>query len=290
MVYYYKKKIPSIDDIVIAKVEKISEYGVEVSLTEYNEIKGFINCGEVSRKKRVNLSKLLSVGKEILLNVIQVNEEKKMIDLSKRTISDDDIKLFNAKHKSHIQLYNLFKHIYMKLNELDNPDKINEDKLYDFMCVSLWEIQTECENDMLIEKILSKDTFREILDLIDFNSLENITREQFELILTNWIENKVNRTKPELTETIKLMTYSATGLADIKYTLDYKNFPFYSEDVRKDFDVKILYISSSVYSLNIMQNDFDLIGNITINDITTMIKKEIKQRAVEKLIQNQIVI
>lgn len=290
MVYYYKKKIPSIDDIVIAKVEKISEYGVEVSLTEYNEIKGFINCGEVSRKKRVNLSKLLSVGKEILLNVIQVNEEKKMIDLSKRTISDDDIKLFNSKHKSHIQLYNLFKHIYMKLNELDNPDKINEDKLYDFMCVSLWEIQTECENDVLIEKILSKDTFREILDLIDFNSLENITREQFELILTNWIENKVNRTKPELTETIKLMTYSATGLADIKYTLDYKNFPFYSEDVRKDFDVKILYISSSVYSLNIMQNDFDLIGNITINDITTMIKKEIKQRAVEKLIQNQIVI
>jgi len=72
MVYYYKRKIPSIDDIVVARVDKISPLGIDVSLIEYNDIKGFINCGEVSRKKRVNLNKLLTVGKDILLNVIQL--------------------------------------------------------------------------------------------------------------------------------------------------------------------------------------------------------------------------
>ena len=55
------------------------------------------------------------MGKDVLLNVIQVDESKNYIDLSKRTISEDDIKLFNDKHKLHIQLYNIFKHICMKV-------------------------------------------------------------------------------------------------------------------------------------------------------------------------------
>ena len=44
MVYYYKKKLPVIDDIVIAKVINISSYGIKVSLTEYNNIFGFKRC------------------------------------------------------------------------------------------------------------------------------------------------------------------------------------------------------------------------------------------------------
>ncbi len=288
MVYYYKKKIPSIDDIVVARVDKISEYGVEVSLSEYNGIKGFINCGEVSRKKRINLSTLLTIGKEILLNVIQVDTEKQLIDLSKRTISEDDIKLFNSKHKTHIQLYNIFKYIYIQLYNKSNPTELDDEKLYDFMCVSLWEIQTECENDVLIEKILSKDLCGEILDLIDFDSLDK-TREDFMHILINYIENKINRIKPELIETIKLMTYSLNGLSDIKYALDFENFLFYP-NVLKDFSIKILYMSSSTYSINIIQNEFDIQGDIDINDLMGMIKKEIKNRAESKQIQNQIVI
>ena len=62
MVYYYKNKFPDTDDIVIGIVEKISEYGIEVSLIEYNELKGFINCGEVSRKKRVNFNKIFKLN------------------------------------------------------------------------------------------------------------------------------------------------------------------------------------------------------------------------------------
>ena len=289
MVYYYKKKIPSIDDIVIAKVEKISEYGVEVSLNEYNGIHGFINCGEVSRKKRVNLNKLLTVGKDILLNVIQVDIDKGLIDLSKRTLSEDDIKLFNEKHKLNIQLYNLFKQIYIKLYNIDVPtSNISNDELYNFMCGTLWEIQTEFENEYILEKILNKDNNMEIIESIDLESL-NIKLIDFKQIVDNYIDNKINRTKPELNETIKLMTYSLTGLADIKYTLDYKNYLFYNE-LEKDYDIKIVYISCSVYSLSIMQKDFDLIGNKSIDDAIGMIKQEIKSRAIEKSIQNQIIL
>lgn len=288
MVYYYKKKIPANDDIVIAMVEKISELGVEVTLIEYNDIRGFINCSEVSRKKKVNLNKLLTVGKDILLNVILVDESKQLIDLSKRTISDEDIKLFGEKHKLHIQLYNIFKYIFMRIKNIDKLENINNDELYKFMCASLFELQTEFENEYINEKLLSNDTNLEILNLIDFNIL-GYSHDNFKNVLDEYIKNKINTTKPEKTETIKLMTYSSTGLADLKYALDYKSFTEY-EEITKDFEIRLNYIAGSTYSIIIRQQHFDLSGTNSIDDILSNIKKEIKKRAIEKNIQNQIVV
>jgi translation initiation factor 2 alpha subunit (eIF-2alpha) len=176
----------------------------------------------------------------------------------------------------------------MKLNTFTNPNtKPDDNLLYNFMCLTLWEIQTEFENEYILEKLLSKDTNNEILESIDYESL-GISIEKIKQILDDYIGEKINRIKPELTETIKLMTYSSDGLANIKYTLDWKNYPF-AKELEKDFEIKILYMSSSVYSLNIKQYEFDLIGNIQIDDALQMIKKEIKTRAIEKSIQNQIV-
>lgn len=290
MVHYYKKKLPSVDDVVIAKVLNISQYGIEVSLIEYNNVKGFINCSEVSRKKKVNFNKLLTIGKDILLHVIQVDEINSMIDLSKRTIGDDDIKQFTETHRSHIQLYNLFKQLYMKIKNI-TIDKINQDDMHQFMCKTLFEIQTEFENDYLIEKLVNKETNIEILDSIDFDTLkdEEIEKEKFKFILDEYIDKKINRTKPELTETIKLMTYNCSGLADIQYTLNFKSFENY-DNFKKDFEININYMASSVYSIIIQQKNFDLMGNNSIENVIKLLKQEIKKRAVEKQIQNQIVL
>lgn len=288
MVYYYKKKLPSIDDVVIAKVINISKYGIEVSLIEYNEATGFINCSEVSRKRKVNFNKLLTIGKDILVHVLQVDEEKNMIDLSKRTIGDDDVKLFTDTHRSHIQLYNLFKQLYMKIYNI-GIEKISQEELHKFLCLTLFELQTEFENEYLNTTLINKEINTEIIDSIDFDSIEGLSREQFKSVLDDYIDKKINRVKPELTETIKLMTYSATGVADIKYTLDFKSFENFAELI-KDFDIKINYMAGSTYSIIIVQKDFDLKGNKTIEELNTFIKQEIKKRAVEKQIQNQILL
>ena len=288
MVYYYKKKLPSIDDVVIAKVINISQYGIEVSLIEYNGATGFINCSEVSRKRKVNFNKLLTIGKDILVHVLQVDEEKNMIDLSKRTIGDDDVKLFTDTHRSHIQLYNLFKQLYMKIYNI-GIEKISQEELHKFLCLTLFELQTEFENEYLNTTLINKEINTEIIDSIDFDSIEGLSREQFKSVLDDYIDKKINRAKPELTETIKLMTYSATGVADIKYTLDFKSFENFAELI-KDFDIKINYMAGSTYSIIIVQKDFDLKGNKTIEELNTFIKQEIKKRAVEKQIQNQILL
>lgn len=293
MVYFYKKKFPSIDDVVIAKVINISEYGIEVELIEYNNIAGFINCSEVSRKKKVNFNNLLNIGKDILVHVIQVDQSKNMIDLSKRTISDEDIKQFTDTHKTHIQLYNLFKQLYMKINNIIQLEKINQDDMYNFMSNTLFEIQTKFENVYLIEKITNKETNSEIIESIDFDidfdCIQTVTKDEFKKNLDEYIDKKINKNKPELTETIKLMTYSADGLSDIKYTLNFKSFTEFNE-LKKDFDIKINYISGSVYSIILNQKDYDLIGKYSIDDAILLLKKEIKNRAIEKQLQNQIVV
>lgn len=288
MVYYYKKKLPSIDDVVIAKVINISEYGIEVSLVEYNGVTGFINCSEVSRKKKVNFNKLLTIGKDILVHVLQVDENKNMIDLSKRTIGDDDVKLFTDTHRSHIQLYNLFKQLYMKIYNIV-IEKISQEELHKFLCLTLFELQTEFENEHLLSTLVNRETNNEIIDSIDFDSIEELNREQFKSVLDDYIDKKINRSKPELSDTIKLMTYSATGVADIKYTLDFKSFENFDE-LKADFDIKINYMTSSIYSIIICQKDFDIKGNKTINEVNTFIKQEIKKRAIEKNLQNQILL
>lgn len=287
MVYYHKKKIPLIDDIVIARVDKISQYGVEVSLIEFNNIKGFINCNEVSRKKKVNLNKLLTIGKDILLIVIQIDELKGHIDLSKKIINDEDIRLFTEKHKLHIRLYNIYKNIFMKLSNIDRPSLINEDELYNFLCDTLWELQNNNENQYIIDKLLNKDNNIEILELFNYKE-KNYNIEQIKLIIDEYIDTKLNRIKPYLTETIKLMTYSITGLSDIKYALNFILFDCY-ESLIIDFDIKINYIAGSTYSLIIEQKDFDLNGSISIEDAINLLKNEIKNRSIEKSIQNQII-
>lgn len=295
MVYYYKKKIPNIDDIVIARVEKISELGIEVNLNEYNDIKGFINCSEVSRKKKVNFNKLLTVGKDVLLNVIQVDKIKNFIDLSKRTISDEDIKNFTENHKLHIHLYNIFKYIFVKLKNFDNNKiEINQEELYNFMCGTLFHIQLNLNNDnnYINEKILYKDTNLEILNFIDLELIDNFNNlsiEKIKDILDEYIGTKINRIKPQKMETIKLMTYSITGLSDLKYTLDFKTFPEYSNLIN-DFEIKINYITGSIYSIIMEQKNYELEANINIDEAFIIIKKEIKKRAIEKYIQNQILI
>jgi translation initiation factor 2 alpha subunit (eIF-2alpha) len=290
MAYFYKSKIPEIDEIVICRVQTISEYGIKVTLDEYDNMEGFMNCGEVSRKRKVNLNKLLIIDKKILLNVIRVDKEKRLIDLSKRTISQEDIKLFDEKHKTYIKLYKLFTFVFMKYYNVTIYEEIDDIELHNFMIWSLWTIQEEFENDEIVEKILNKNTNKELIDKINYENIGvGISNTIFTNIINNYIDDKVNRIKPEISDIVKLTTLSLNGLDDIKYSLNYKNFSFY-EELQKDFDIKIMCTTSSVYSIEIKQLEFDLNRSIEIADALTMIKNEIKTRSDEKSIKNKIVI
>ena len=288
MVYLYGRKFPEIDEIIIAKIIKVTQYGVDVTLNEYGDINGFINCSEVSRKKRINMSKLLIVGKDVLLNVIKVDENKKYIDLSKRTVCEEDIKIFQEKHKTHIKLYQIFCYVFMKHSNITDYKKIegNNEELSEFMQNTLWYLQNKFENDYIIEKLLNKNDLVNLTNELDFTCVD-INKEDFDKYILNFIDNKINRTKPELSENIKLTTLNQDGLNDIKYVLNIQDYDFYQQIIQ-DFDFNINFESSTIYSLNIKQKDFDLKGEYDIHSLMNLIKNEIKKRSIEKSVQYKI--
>ena len=86
---------------------------------------------------------------------------------------------------------------------------------------------------------------------------------------------------------IKLISYSLTGLSDIKYALDYKSFEDY-EKIDIDFNIKINYISGSIYSIIIEQKNYEINSTLQIDDVIFILKNEIKKRVIKKNIKNQL--
>jgi translation initiation factor 2 alpha subunit (eIF-2alpha) len=270
MVYLYYKKFPKIDDIVKAKIEKIDQLGIEVTLPEYDNLNGYITYNEASRKKNFNINKIFTVGCDVNLIVINVDRDKKYIDLSKRTISDHESDLFSVKLKKYMVLYNMWKYIYQRYWEIFSDIDNNEfDK---FLNCTLWKLlQLKNDDTEYIYSIcINNDKNSEIIDLLEANCVNesySLNYNKVKKILDDYIKIKINVIKPEKEIVINILSFAENGLNDIKQILDYKNYYFY-EDIKEDFIFEILYQVNSKYKIIIKQKDFIITNpNYNINNI-----------------------
>jgi predicted RNA-binding protein with RPS1 domain len=71
----------------------VTDLGATCCLLEYNEIEGFIASSDYSRKRIRSVKKLMRVGKQEVLQVLRVDEEKGYVDLSKKLLTPKDIEL-----------------------------------------------------------------------------------------------------------------------------------------------------------------------------------------------------
>ena len=284
MVYLYYKKFPKVDDIVKAKIEKIDQLGIEVSLPEYDNLNGYITYNEASRKKNFNINKIFTVGHDVNLIVINVDRDKKYIDLSKRTISEHESDLFTLKLKKYMVLYNMWKYIYQRYWEIFS--NIDNNEFEKFLSNTLWKL-LQLKNDdteYVYNTCINSDKTDEIIELLetgvgdggcggdgdgcggvgcggvgDYNKIKKV--------LNDYIKIKINVSKPEKEIVINILSFGENGLNDIKQLLDYKNYYFYN-DIKDDFDFEILYQVNSKYKIVIKQKDFIIINpNYNINNI-----------------------
>ncbi len=73
---FYEQKYPEQDDLVMVKVQSVSEMGVYVTLLEYDNIEGMILSSELSRRRIRSISKLVRVGKTEVALVLRVDKDK----------------------------------------------------------------------------------------------------------------------------------------------------------------------------------------------------------------------
>jgi len=291
MVYLYEKKLPEINELVVVNVTEVNDLNVITKLIDYNDFTGYLSFSELSKKKRVNINTIVSVGKNKIAIVTNINLEKNYVELSLRNMSLDDVEKFNIEHKKYTSLYNLWRWIYIKIvneekiidsnsiNSIDNNEitKFMKDTLWTIVNTDILDENTILEN--ILEILLDKETNMELLSLIknqDINIIKNI--------LDEYITIKTHVVKPEKYSEINLTSYEINGLSDIKKSLDYKSFSFYKV-IEQDYDIEITYLSDSVYRISIKQLDVILQNSAyPIDKVYSMLSNEIKSRSLSSKI------
>ena len=278
MVFIYNKKFPVVDEVVIAKIDDINELGINVSLIHYDNIKGYISYLEVSRKKKFNINKILTVGKEVHLIVINVDTVKGFVDLSKRTINNEEIALFDEKYKIYIKLYNMFRNFFKKYH--DYKEEYDDKQFEEFLKNTLWKFQVKLEDTEIYDTITNSDSNTELI-----NQSLNLDLVKFKGIIDNYIKTNIFVVKPSKEIIFTLYSVEEEGYFDLKYTLDYKNFYFY-KNVADDYLISILYETNSDYKIIIKQNDY-IIKNqdYDIEKVEIDILDEILKRSTDKNMQ-----
>jgi translation initiation factor 2 alpha subunit (eIF-2alpha) len=98
--------------------------------------------------------------------------------------------------------------------------------------------------------------------------------------MDNYITLKTVRTKASENIQIRLLSYGINGNNDIKYALNFVEFPSFSE-ISKEFEIQINYISASTYLILINQKDY---GDCNLENIKNILINDIKKRTDERKI------
>jgi len=91
--FFYERKVPDTDELVMVRVNSIDDVGVSCHLLEYNNLEGFLPLSEISRKRMRSVLRHVRTGQKQVLQVLRVDPERGFVDLSKKYITDVERKL-----------------------------------------------------------------------------------------------------------------------------------------------------------------------------------------------------
>jgi len=83
---FRKVEWPEVGDLVIAEVQRITDYGAYVLLEEYGK-EGLLHISEVSSGWIRNIRDFVREGQKAVLKVLRVDPEKRQVDLSLRRVT-----------------------------------------------------------------------------------------------------------------------------------------------------------------------------------------------------------
>lgn len=232
----YKNEYPDKDDHVYVKLVEKRDNGFIASLLEYDNITGFLFSKDISTLKIKNPNSLLSLGKELVLKVIQIyaknenNNGSVYIDLSKKEVNLDE----EEKTKKKFRKSKYIEGIIKKLSVITNTTM---KKLYKKIVWPLYEDGSyEHPYDALESIVLNGDSILEGL------KIKNEIKEELIKILKNKIVIKPVQIKSRF----NLTCFTFNGIDDIKEAL------FFGQKRRtEDIFFKFYIISSPIYECSV---------------------------------------
>ncbi|KAJ6448927.1 eukaryotic translation initiation factor 2 subunit alpha [Mycena sanguinolenta] len=114
--WYYQQRYPEVDELVVVPVQHIVEMDAYVRLLEYDGTEGMILLSELSRRRIRSVQKLIRVGRNEVVVVLRVDNEKGYIDLSKQRVSPEDITSCEERYMKSKSVASILRHVASKLD------------------------------------------------------------------------------------------------------------------------------------------------------------------------------
>lgn len=260
---FYRNKYPSLDEVVMVKVKSVEDIGAYVTLLEYGGIEGMIALSELTRRKIRSLAQVLQVGKIEPVCVLEVNEDKGYIDLSRRKLLPNEAEECRENYGNYKSLVTIMNYVSSKFPEIEWED---------FMERALWSIDDKYQCGYRAYKMSLKER-PEIWDEIDLpdNVKDELKRQIF-------LKLKPNNMKIQIDFEITCNSYE--GILGIQYALraglKYSNekCPF-----------KIVLVASPKYKLWVNSSDFEETDKVFQEVVNEINSKIIEKKGEFKIIQ-----
>ncbi len=251
---FYRNKYPNVDDLVYVTTNQIAEMGAYCSLLEFNHVEGMILLSELSRRRIRSIQKVIRVGKNEVCVVLKVDQEKGYIDLSKKKVTLEDLKIAEERYTKAKTVHSIMKHVAEKTD-------IGLEQLYEMFC---WDLYDQYGHALDAFKIAVTDPDRIFKDT-------SIDKTVYDEILIQ-IRKRLTPQPIKVRVDINAFCYDYEGIDAIKSVLlEVDN----TEDEAFSTPIKIKLIAPPVYVITACTLDKQL-GVDRMTKIVEEIKEKLK--------------
>jgi len=253
--FYYERKVPDTDELVMVRVHSIDDVGVLCHLLEYNNLEGFLPLSEISRKRMRSVLRHVRTGQKQVLQVLRVDPERGFVDLSKKYITDVEREAGSDKYNKGKTVHSITSYVA----------EITHKEVEDIYKKYVWPL---CESETYGHPFEAYKA----LAAEGANIWKDIEESDAEIIdaFGKVVKQRLATQPVKIGAQIEVTCYSEAGIDDIKHALKTAQ--------ASAKDVKIQLISSPLYLLFTTTID-ETKGEQLINDVIDVIQKEITTRS-----------
>jgi len=236
---FYENEFPEVNEIVIVKIQELNDFCAFVHLLEYNR-PASIQFTEISnRRLRSTPSSLLKIGKQDVMQVLRVDEEKGYIDLTKKNVDVKEVAECTKKYNKSKSVHSTLSNVIMNLEKQGNNISIED--LYSNL---IWPIYRSDKYEHPLEAF---DAALSDPNVLDEFGIESDVKQ----LLLKDISHHFNRKQIKVQATVEVTCFAYEGIDAIIPSL----LAGRKIGTDKGTEVKITLISTPVYSLTTSARD-----------------------------------
>jgi len=227
---FYENDFPETDEIVMVRVDRLTETFAYVQLLEYNNLEGIIQFSELSKTRLKSPLKFLKVGKQDEMQVLRVDEEKGYVDLTMKHLNKADEEECQERFRQSKAVDSILRHISVTHRQ---PLEM----LYRNIA---WPLARNEKYSHPLEAL--KSSIKEDTSVLDELQLDPDIKKELLRVITRRFQKDNFKTQAQ----IEITCFGRDGIKAIISALQA------AQDSAKDIPIQVSIISSPLYLLEVI--------------------------------------